>query len=327
MTAHSPETAEAADVRDTTTVSDDAVSLDDILTEFLADQEGGEEEAATDAEGDEPEAEDGDTEDEQDDEPEAPAIEPPASLTADEKAAFAQLPPEAQRLMNDVEARRNTQVQQATTKAAEAQREAQASAAQAAAATKADYAQRFAAFASVYAPQAPDPRLAEVNPQAYIAQEAQYRAASAQHNDIVQQIQAMKAEADQHFQAQEAEWTQAQIAELSKVAEWANPETRPAFYARLSPVGEALGYSAEDMAQAGAADILALKTAADWKDKAAKWDAAQARQMQRVRDAKSAKPGSQVGRGDRATTNRMKAEQGLSRGRDADLNAYLSTII
>src|SRR5580765_689943 len=71
------------------------------------------------------------------------AIAPPPSLNAEEKAKFAQLQPEAQRLLAEAETRRNAQVQEATTKASEAQRTAEARAAAADAQAQVVYAQQL----------------------------------------------------------------------------------------------------------------------------------------------------------------------------------------
>src|SRR4051812_10036324 len=64
-----------------------------------------------------------DDEGDESDEPQE-AIEAPVSLNAEEKAKFAALTKEAQQYVADLEARRATQVQTATTKASEAQRTA-----------------------------------------------------------------------------------------------------------------------------------------------------------------------------------------------------------
>jgi len=285
MTAHSQETAEAADVRSFDTPNDAAAALEDWLTDEPEAEEPEDEADEVEDEGEEPD-------DEQDDEPETPAIEPPASLTADEKAAFAAASPETQRAWAATENRRNTQVQQATTKAAEAQREAQSAAANAQMEAARTYAEQYRQFITAYAPQEPDPNLAYTNPQHYIALKAQYDAEMAQHSKVVQQIDAMKAAADQHFQAQEQEWTRQQVAELMKVPEFADPAKRGAFMESLTAVGADLGYTPELMAEASANDILALKRASEWKAKADRLDALEGRKMQRVREAKSTKPNS-----------------------------------
>jgi len=242
-------------------------------------------------------------EDDEDDEPDdSPAIEAPASLNADEKAKFAQLPPEAQRLITEVESRRNGQVQTATTKAAEAQRIAEVRAAQADAQAKAVYAQQLKAFADSLAPQRPDPQLAYTDPQTFIALNAQFEAARAQHDDFVQQVTALDREA-------ETQLSQAEVAErdreLMAIPEVQNEETREAFFTRAIEAGKTLGLDMTKIGSATAGELKALRQVSDWKEKAEKYDTAMTKQMQRVREGKkqkttrpnAAQPSSSDGRG------------------------------
>lgn len=215
----------------------------------------------------------------------APAIEAPASLNAEEKAQFAQLPKEAQRLITEVESRRNGQVQAATTKAAEAQRQADARAARADAEAKADYARKLTAFADQLAPQMPDPRLAQADPASYIALKAQYDADLAQHQQFVQQVQSMSQEADS--QMSEAD-IQQRDSELMQIPEVQNPETREAFFKRAIDTGNMLGLDMSQIQHATAKELKALREIADWKEKADKYETAMAKQMQRVREGKKA---------------------------------------
>jgi len=120
-----PTQSEAGDVPVTTdsaaaALSDMLDAEDGIDNETQGEGEGGDEDAPLelDAEG----------EDGGEGEP-VTAIAAPVSLNADEKARFAQLPEDAQRFVTELETRRNEQVQQVTTKASNAQREAEARAA------------------------------------------------------------------------------------------------------------------------------------------------------------------------------------------------------
>lgn len=290
MDAHSQDTAGADDVRGFDNLDDAATALGDYLdTGDTPDDEELPDDAETTEDGDDAETEA--TDEAEDDKPEAPAIDAPQSLTADEKAKFAQLPPEAQSLIADVESRRNTQVQQATTKAAEAQRTALAAAADAEAKAKQTYAQQMAAVANAYAPQPPDPAIAQYDVPGYIAQKAQYDAALAQYHQVIQHAQALTAEATSHFEQQDAAWQAEQAQRLMAVPDFADPAKRTEYLTRLQTVGEELGYSTELMASATADDILALDKAAKWKADAEKWRDLQKRKMQPVRDAKTSKPG------------------------------------
>lgn len=221
-----------------------------------------------------------------DDEPDAPAIDAPASLNAEEKAVFAQLPEEAQRAWAASETRRNMQVQQATTKAAEAQRAADARAAQADAQARAVYAQQLKAFADQLAPQRPDPALAQTDPATYIALQAQYEDARAQHEQFVQQVAAISQDA-------ETQLTQAEVAErdrlLMAIPEVQNEETRNTFFEKSIETAKTLGLDLAGLNSATAAEWQALRQVSDWKEKAEKYEAAMARQMQRVREGKKLK--------------------------------------
>lgn len=263
-------------------------------------------ETQNDDSAEEPEATDDELEvegeDEQEDEPDAPAIDAPASLTAEEKAKFAALPKEAQQVLADVEARRASQVQSATTKAAEAQRNAEASAARADAQAKAVYAGQLKAFADHLAPQRPDPMLAQTDPASYIALQAQYDAARAQHDEFVQHVSAMEQEAGTAM-------TEAETAErdrfLMSLPEVQNEETRSAFFEKAIGAAKNLGLDLNALNAATGQEWKALSEVATWKEKAEKYDAALSRQMQRVREGKkattarpnAAQPSSSEGRG------------------------------
>lgn len=248
-----------------------------------------------------------DDEDEPDD---SPAIDAPVSLTAEEKAKFAALPKEAQQYVADLESRRAIQVQTATTKASEAQRNAEAAAARADAQAKAVYAQQLKAIGDTLAPQMPDPQLAQYDPAAYIAQKAQYDVAKAQHDEFMQQAESLGTDAGQAM-------TQAEIqqrdSELMAIPEVANEATREEWFKKALGAADVLGLDRSQMNHATAAELKALRKVADWQEKAEKYDAATARQMQRVRDGKktrttkpnAAQPSSAEGRGYRESRERL----------------------
>jgi hypothetical protein len=245
--------------------------------------------AAEDAPEDEAgEAEAEEEELELEDEPEAApekASDAPVSLNADEKARYAQLPPEAQQFVAELEARRNTQVQTATTKASEAQRAAEARAAQADAQARQTYADQLNQFADALAPQAPDPALAQTDPMQYIAQRAQFDAAKAQHDQFVQQVQAIKSEATQGVSQS---FVQERDRQLLTIPDVQNEATRDAFFAKTFEAAELLGFDREAVTtKATAQEITMLRAVADLKAKADKYDAAMSRQMKTVRNGKT----------------------------------------
>ena len=259
-----------------------------------------------DLDADEEEQEDGD-----DEQPHAAAIDAPASLNAEEKAKFAALTPEAQRYVADLESRRATQVQTATTKAADAQRAADQRAAQADAQAQARYAQQLKAIGESLAPQMPDPALAYQDPATYIAQKAQYDAAKAQHDEFMQQAESLGTDAGQAMSQAEI---QQRDSELMAIPEVANEATREEWFKKALGAADVLGLDRSQMDHATAAELKALRQVADWREKSEKYDAATARQMQRVRDGKKARttkpnaaqPSSAEGRGYRESRERLQ---------------------
>jgi hypothetical protein len=262
--------------------SDKAAAFEEFLDpeeEQEAEPEGAEDDLdLAEEEADEPEVE-----------PET-AIDAPVSLNAEEKKAFAAASPEAQQAWAASETRRNAQVQEATTKASEAQRMAEARAAQADAEAKAVFAQQLDVFVAEFAPRAPDIR--QYNDQlAYLTDKAQYDDAKAQHDELVQHVRGIQTEAN--TEAEQAFFAQ-RDRELLTIPEVANPETRQGYLDRVMEAAEALGYDRDTLARsANAFDITAIAQAAEWKAKADRFDKAMAKQMQKVRaqKGKSLRPG------------------------------------
>lgn len=298
-----PLTEEAVDAPRSLSMDDAAAAFEDIDgaedTEVEDDPEAAQfEDEAEDAEpeGDDPE-EDAETAEEEDDEdePAEPAIAPPASLTAEEKALWAQLPAEAQHTLAAIEARRTTEVQQGLEKARNAQREAETAAASRIAEADRLHAEQLAKIAQAYAPQPPDLRLIDQDPRAYLAQKARYEEAQAQHDKFMQQVQSIHDEAVKEQERLETESLQQQWkAVQADLPEAADPAQWKQLMETLAPLALDMGYPEELLADATPTDIRALKrihtrlTKAE--EKAAKYDAMMARQMTKVRAGKSAKP-------------------------------------
>lgn len=265
--------------------------LDDFgLDDDAEDEDGADEDLSDNEEIDDLDIDDDDT-GKDGDEPGEPAIEAPASLNAEEKATFAQLPKEAQQAWAASETRRNSQVQEATTKASHAQRDAEARAAAADADARATYGQQLEQFVSAFEPQQPDPQLAYQNPQQYIAEKAQYDAMKAQHDHLVQQVKGVQSQAN--TEAQQAFIAQ-RDRELMTIPEIANVETRSDYIDRAMGMAKELGFDQAELSEgATARDIKALAQIADWKALAEKYQKAMSSKMQRVRAGKqrSVKPG------------------------------------
>lgn len=275
------------------------------------------------AEGQELEAADFEDEGETDVEGESP-IDAPVSLNAKEKEAFAQLPKEAQDFVSALEARRNADVTKVTTKAADAQRVAEQQAAQAAIQAKQVYAAQLKAVADNFAPQMPDPSLAQTNPAEYIALKAQYDAVAAQHDQFLQQITAIGQEAEAEDQAA---FIEARDKALMQIPEIANPETRQDYLDRVfdPKLAERLGYDRAELAKiADAEDVKRLATIATAFEKADKYDQAMSNKMKRVRQGKArntkptpAQQNSSTGAAYQQAIQRQKATGGKEGTREA----------
>jgi len=309
--AHLADNAEAGvDDLDSAAAAIGDLNLDDFGPEDGEDEEE-KQHSGDDEEGDDADQGDDDDQDDDDDEhPPEDAIDAPVSLTAEEKAKFAGLPKEAQQYVADLEARRAVQVQTATTKAAEAQRMAETRAAQADAQAQARFAQQLKAIGASIAPQMPDPNLAYSDPATYIAQKAQYDHAKAQHDEFMQQAESLGGEAEAAMSDADI---QQRDRELMEVAEVANEATREDFFNKAIGEGKRLGLDMSQIGHATAGELKALREIATLREKAEKYDAATARQMQRVREGKktrttkpnAAQPSSAEGRGYRESRERL----------------------
>jgi len=222
------------------------------------------------------------------DEPEAPAIDAPVSFNKEAKEHFSKLPPEMQTFVAEQEAHRNRQVQEATTRAAEAQRQAQADVAQQVAQGQSVYAQQVGQIAQAYAPKEPKPW--EYQDQATYSQAMQqFEQASAQHQQLVQHATEMRAQADQQMeQHQQAYVVQDARRVMADLPELGDQTAYSQLVQELTPIAKELGYPEDRISQALPSDVLAMKRVAAFKAKADKWDQLQARRMEQVRAGKAA---------------------------------------
>lgn len=289
--AHSLD-AEAVDTSTSISMDDAAAVFDDepVEGEELPDDE-------LEGEADEGEPED-DFEDDEDDEEDGPeaVTSAPVSLNAEEKEAYSQLPPEAQQFVTQLETRRATQVQEATTKASDAQRSAEARAATADAEAKRNYANQLKQIGDAIAPQMPDPSQFR-DTQSYLLAEAQYRQSKAQHDEYMQQVSAVETEASTE---ERNSFIQQRDRELMQIPEIANPETRNDYLNRAMGAAELLGYDKSELAEnMSASDLKALARVAEMQDKAKQWDDLQNKsKMKKVRSHKrNLRPGAAQSQG------------------------------
>ena len=263
---------------------DDGAAALDALEGLQAPQNSDNEPVEEEAEA--PEGDDAEAQDEGDDEPAKPAIDVPVSLNAEEKARFAQLPEEAQRMLADVETRRARQVTEVTTNAANAQRQAQTDAARAAVQAKQVFAEQLHTFVSAYAPQRPNPANYS-DMQEFARDDAQFQYAAAQHQQVMQQVQGIGAEAqDAQGQMHAAAIQQEMQKVKAALPDLADPEKGPKLVGDLKAIAAEYGYGDDRFNNADADDFVALnKMLRDRKD-AEQFRAIMARKMQGVREAK-----------------------------------------
>jgi len=272
--------AEAAGAEATTTTTSEDLYPDD--QSALAEE--GEGSGADTVEG----GEGGDTVEGAEGDSNQPALEPPHSWKAEDRAEWDALPKKQQETILRRETERDAYVR---TKAAEAQqaratveREAQNAVMQVAQA----HAERLEALMPSL-PDRPDPRLLTTGHQEHVAlfyqQEAEFRTAVDQRQQLHQQAEQARQQASLIEQHQTAAQRQQDEAVLSEKlgTDWTDPAKRANLLQSLEPIGAALGYSAELMANANATDILALRTASEKFAKADKWDAYQKAKMSGVR--------------------------------------------
>lgn len=254
-------------------------------------------------------------------EPETPAIEAPPSLNAEEKEVFAQLPPEAQQAWAASETRRNQQVQEATTKAADRERQAATVAQQAQAMADQQRAAQLEAFIEPFRPQMPNPQLAQTDPASYIAAKAQYDYDAAQFAQWEQHIGSLKVESG-NMAAQIDE--QQRVADLLTIGKLADPATRDEYVkASLALVAE-LGLDPASFEQvASSQDFKALEKIGEMKAKADKYDQAMARQMSKVRSArgKGLRPSAAPHDKSRTASNSWQQVKGAT-NKTAQANAF-----
>jgi hypothetical protein len=255
--------------------------------------------AAEEPESPEAEADEPTEDDIEEDEPEQPAIAPPISWTAEEKAKFAELPRELQETVTRREADREKFVQTKAQEAAQAREAARTEAMQFAAQLKDEAVQHLTQYAKQFEIAPPDPSLIATDPQAYAQQLSTYQYAQAQREQAQRDADKAAAERDQYqaaLQQHEAQQFHQRLqAELPEAFE-SSGQTNRGFIDTLAATAEVLGYDAHSIANATVEELKALKAVSEIKAKADKYDKLMVKKMERVRAGKDklppiAKPG------------------------------------
>lgn len=247
-----------------------------------------------------PEGEEGEQEEAEEQEAK-PAVEAPLSWAKDAKEVFGKLPPEAQEIIVARERDREAAVQSKFREAANTRQTVETEARTALQTIMQNHAQQLQQVLPQYNVERPDPRLLQTgdpeHQRLYFAQMGEYEAASAQREQITQQMSEAQRYAAAIAQQQEEVELQAehQLLEEKLGQEWSDPSSRAKLLGDLGPIAAELGYPQELIANARGVDILAMKHVATLKAKADKYDALQKAKMVPVRAAKSVPPTSRPG--------------------------------
>jgi len=280
-TAEAAESAPAVDAA-TTLYPDDAANINSTNEGAPAEPDGG----AEQLDGGEPTAEDIAAVEAQVEE-----VAPPNSWPAEDAEIFKTIPRDAQEVIKRREAERDRQVY---AKGQEV-RKVEGDAREAVLKIQNNYMTGIQSLLG-QAPEPADHRLLTTGQEADRNVFFQQEAAVRQWQTQQQALQSHLSEVQQHAQAIEEQHRQALYAQTNEALErelgetWSEPSKRQKFLSDLEPIGGELGYSRDLMAQADATDILALKRAHEWKQKAAKWDDLQKRKMTDVRAARQIPP-------------------------------------
>ena len=287
-----------------------ADAFNDIASEMLGEDEEEQDEAP---EGDEPtddapeEEVDDDIVDEED-EPDLPAIEPPHSLTAEEKEAFKNLPREAQeftaRRIGELEKGFQTKAQEAAQK----ERTAMKQAAEYIQQVQGEVAEQMEYLSQLLVHPRPPARLAAENPAFYAQELEAHESSLAQRQQAQQQIEGYRAQ-QQHYQALLQQHEQEQFRQRLSEAlpEFLDETTGPKVREELTATAKSLGFTDEEIFTANANQIIALKAITELKAKADKYDGLMKKQMERVREGKGKLP--------------PVSKPGVARGADASRKA------
>lgn len=245
-------------------------------------------------------------------------IEAPVSWPDEDKAAFADLPRALQERVTTREAEREKFVQAKSREASQTRQIVETQAVEVLQQVQQAQIQQLVALLPEV-PEEPSAHLMVQDPAEYAAQLDYVRQMAAYRSHIEQQIGAIsdqqKTVAQQHEQARMA----ASIEVLREhFPEYLDADKMPELQKSLRSIGSALGYSDDALSKADGHDILAMRTAMGWKDKADKYDALMAKQMERVRAAKDlprvSRPGSAQPKGAVANQRYTADREAMRRG-------------
>lgn len=248
----------------------------------------------------------------------AEEIAPPNSWSAEDKAIFGQLPPDAQKIIARRETERDNFLLRKSEEVRHIQQTVQTQTVEQLGQLQATYAQQLSALIP-HVPEEPSAHLLAQDPYAYAAQLEGHKQATAQRNAIVAQLQQIAQQQQAITQQVTVQERQATIQALQEAfPEFIAPETGPELQRTLGSTAAAMGYAPQQIAEATAQDILAMKRAHEWKTKADKYDAMVAKQMEGVRAAKKlpsvSRPGAAQPTGARANERYVNDRKAMKQG-------------
>lgn len=259
-----------------------------IAEEMVGQDEAPEEEAI------EPEAE-AESEDDDDieieDEAELPPIDPPVSLTAEEKESFKDLPRAGQEMMvrriGELEKGFQAKAQEATRAREGAMREAAEYVSQ----LQQEAAQQLEQYAKQFTVPEPDPALIASDPVQYAQQVRAHQYYTAQRAEAQRKAEEARGQAQQYqamLQQHEQEQFRQQLSEA--LPEFFDETKGPALREELTATAKFLGFSDEEIVNANANAIVGLKRVTELKADADRYRALMKKKMERVRAGKNPPP-------------------------------------
>jgi hypothetical protein len=254
-------------------------------------------------------------------------IKPPVSFTAEEKEAFKSWPRDAQEAVT----RRVGEMEKGLHAKAQEAKQVRAQTEQEALATIRQMQDNYAAQLQVLMPRIPEKpsrQLQADDPWTYASQMEAYEGAVAQASFIQQQLQTVQAARTAN---QQAARNQALLLERDALQEalpeWFDASEGPKLHAAVKSIALDLGFSDEQLNDATANEILALRKVSDFKAKAEKYDALMVKKMEQVRAAKGlpkvSRPGSPQGKGALANQRYTADRQAMQKGdKDAEARVF-----
>jgi hypothetical protein len=267
--------------------------------------EGEEEEKPKEREGEEasePELTEEDVAELEAEEQEPSPIKPPVSWTAENAEKFAELPRDVQEYISERETEREKFVQSKAQEAKQARSQAERDALTVIQNVQAQASARLQHFEQQLAVQQPDPALIYEDPELYAQQESAYRHWTAQRQLAQQSAHEAAQMAEQAArEISEREATETRELLQTEFPEYLDESKGPELRTKLGSTALALRVSADVLPKLDGNDILGLKIATEWREKAAKYDKLMAKKMETVRSARDlprvSRPGTPQGRG------------------------------